>query len=51
MTGFQDISKDLVQSLSLDYEPVGVTLYTDTDQLPADIPFTELETRDLDPGI
>ena len=45
MPNFQDISKDLVNCLSLEYEPVGVTLYTDADPLPADIPFTERELK------
>ncbi len=45
MTGFQNICKDLVNSLSLEYEPVGVNLYADTDPLPAGIPFTEREVK------
>ncbi len=45
MTNFRDISRDLVQSLSLDHEPVGVTLYLDTDQYAADMPFTGRELK------
>ena len=33
------VSDDLVQSLSLDHEPVGVTLYREADSLPPDVPF------------
>lgn len=45
MNEFQNISRDLVKSLSLRYEPVGVALYSDTDTLPADVPFTEKELK------
>ncbi len=40
MRHFKTISRDLVQSLDLRYEPVGVTLYRETDALPAGIPLT-----------
>jgi uncharacterized protein (DUF169 family) len=40
MHDFKAISQDLVNSLGLKYEPVGVTLYRETDPLPAGIPFT-----------
>jgi uncharacterized protein (DUF169 family) len=40
MSVFQDMSRDLVASLALTYEPVGVTLYRETDPLPPDLPFT-----------
>jgi len=40
MGHFQDISQQLVQSLGLRYEPVGVNLYTDATRIPTDIPFT-----------
>jgi uncharacterized protein (DUF169 family) len=40
MTDFRTLSQDLVAALSLKYEPVGVTLYKDTDTLPPDLPFT-----------
>ena len=43
MNELQMVSNDLVKNLSLLYEPVGVTLYSDTDTLPADIPFTDRE--------
>ncbi len=33
------ISQDLVLSLDLAYEPVGVSLYRETEALPAGIPF------------
>ena len=35
MSAFNTMSQDLVAGLSLTYEPVGVTLYRDTDPLPA----------------
>jgi len=41
MNLYQRISQDLVNSLSLQYEPVGVDLYQDTDSLPTDIPPTQ----------
>lgn len=40
MSEFQTCSRDLVNSLGLKYEPVGVTLYLETDPLPRDLPFT-----------
>ncbi|MBT8366316.1 MAG: DUF169 domain-containing protein [Deltaproteobacteria bacterium] len=45
MNLYQSISQDLVNSLSLLYEPVGIALYRDTDALPADIPFTQKELK------
>jgi uncharacterized protein (DUF169 family) len=41
----EKVSDDLVNNLSLLYEPVGVTLYSHTDTLPADIPFTDRELK------
>ncbi len=41
MNNFQSVSNDLVKGLGLRYEPVGVTVITEADPLPADIPFTE----------
>jgi uncharacterized protein (DUF169 family) len=41
MSNLQSISHDLVKNLELQYEPVGVTLYTEADPLPADVPFAE----------
>ena len=45
MNLYQNISQDLVKSLSLQYEPVGVTLYTDTNTLPAGISFSQKEFK------
>jgi len=45
MNDFQRISKDLVKSLSLQYEPVGVILYKEADPLPAEVPFPEKEFK------
>jgi uncharacterized protein (DUF169 family) len=39
MTDFKTISQDLAASLDLKYSPVGVTLYRETDTLPADVSF------------
>jgi uncharacterized protein (DUF169 family) len=39
MTDFKTISQDLTDNLDLRYGPVGVTLYRETDPLPADLPF------------
>ena len=44
----QDLPKivpDMVKRLSLQYEPVGVTLYTDKDPLPPQIPFSDKELK------
>ncbi len=38
MIDFRTLSHDLVKSLALQYEPVGVTLYLATDPLPGNIP-------------
>lgn len=40
MSLFKTISQDLVAGLDLRYEPVGVTLYRETDPLPAGLAFT-----------
>jgi uncharacterized protein (DUF169 family) len=40
MSPYQAVSQDLVKSLELKYEPVGVTLFRETDALPGDIPLT-----------
>ena len=45
MNDFQNMSQILVKSLSLQYEPVGVALYLETDQLPADLAFTQKEYK------
>jgi uncharacterized protein (DUF169 family) len=39
MHPFQRMSRDLSDGLELAYAPVGVTLFRDTDSLPADVPF------------
>jgi uncharacterized protein (DUF169 family) len=41
MSNFESVSQNLVKSLELPYEPVGVRLYMEADPLPADFPFTE----------
>ena len=41
MNDFHSVSNDLVKGLGLRYQPVGVTVITQADPLPADIPFTE----------
>lgn len=41
MEDYQTIANDVTQRLSLQYVPVGVTLFTETDPLPSDIPFAE----------
>ena len=45
MKDYQRISQDLVNSLSLQYKPVGVTLYEDTNLLPSDISFSKKELK------
>jgi len=45
MDVYRNISQNIVKSLSLQYEPVGVDLYQDTDSLPTDIPFTQKELK------
>lgn len=40
MSHFKTISDDLSKVLDLQYEPVGVILYKETDSVPAGIPFT-----------
>ena len=45
MNPYQNISQDLVNRLSLQYEPVGVDIYLDTDALPTDMPFTQKELK------
>jgi uncharacterized protein (DUF169 family) len=45
MNDLGSLSDDLVQSLSLDYEPVGVTLYREADSLPPDVAFAEKEFK------
>ena len=45
MKEYQNISQDLVNSLSLQYEPVGVILYKDTNSLPAGISFNQKELK------
>ncbi len=41
MSLFQTVSQELIKSLELRYQPVGVNLYRETDILPAGLPFTE----------
>ena len=45
MNDFERISQDLVKDLSLQYEPVGVMLYKETDTLPAGLEFTQKEFK------
>jgi uncharacterized protein (DUF169 family) len=45
MDEYRSISQNLVKSLSLQYEPVGVTLYNDMNSLPADISFSQNEFK------
>ena len=45
MNPYQRISRDLVKNLSLIYEPVGVTLFKESDPLPPDLPFTQKELK------
>ncbi len=45
MQDFQNISQNLIKSLSLQYEPVGVALYKETDPLPTEVPFTQKEYK------
>ena len=41
MSDFKTMSQDLVAGLDLTYEPVGVTLYRETDPIPGHPPFTQ----------
>jgi uncharacterized protein (DUF169 family) len=45
MDDFQNISQNLIKSLSLQYEPVGVALYKETDPLPTEAQFTQKEYK------
>jgi len=45
MNDFEHISQNLVKSLSLQYEPVGVILYKKTDPLPPEVPLTQKEFK------
>ena len=45
MSDLQQISHDLVKRLSLRYEPVGITLYNETDALPKGISFTDKDLK------
>ncbi len=45
MDAYRNISQNLVNNLSLKYEPVGVDLYQDTDSMPADIPMAQKELK------
>jgi uncharacterized protein (DUF169 family) len=45
MTDFQTISDDLVNNLRLQYKPVGVNVYTESDPFPENISFTEKELK------
>lgn len=41
MPDFKSMSQDLVAALELAYEPVGVSLYQETDLIPGDLAFTQ----------
>lgn len=41
MRDLKTISHDFMTNLGLKYEPVGVTLYLQADELPADIPLAK----------
>ena len=45
MQDLRETARDLVDKLSLQHEPVGVTIYTDTDSLPSGISFTDRELK------
>lgn len=45
MTDFQTISDNLVNNLQLQYKPVGVKVYTESDPYPENISFTEKELK------
>ncbi len=45
MNEFERISENLVKSLSLHYEPVGVTIFKEDDPLPAELTFTQNEYK------
>ena len=45
MNDFERISQNLVESLSLQYEPVGVILYKETEPLPPEVHFTQKEFK------
>jgi uncharacterized protein (DUF169 family) len=45
MDAYRDISQNIVKHLSLQYQPVGVNLYRDTDPLPTDIALTQKELK------
>lgn len=45
MQNLGEIGQDFVERLALEHEPVGVTLYTDEDPLPPDIPFSDRELK------
>ena len=45
MNNFESISQNLIESLSLQYEPAGVMLYKETDSLPAGLSFTRDEYK------
>jgi uncharacterized protein (DUF169 family) len=45
MDACRNISQNLVNNLSLQYVPVGVDLYQDTDSMPTDIPLAQKELK------
>jgi uncharacterized protein (DUF169 family) len=45
MNDLKTVCHDIVQSLGLQYEPVGVTLYREDDPLPANIPITQEDLK------
>jgi len=45
MQDLVDIGRDMVERLALQYEPVGVILYTDKDPLPPEMPFSDRELK------
>lgn len=45
MNDYSTLAKDFTERLALQYAPVGVTLFTETDPPPSDIPFVEKELK------
>ena len=45
MTDFGKTARDIVEKLSLQHEPVGVSIYKEKDSLPPDISFTDRELK------
>ncbi len=51
MADLKTISYDLTHSLGLKYFPAGVTLFKDQEQIPLDIPFTEINLKSYCQGL